>query len=121
MMVRTQIFRSSRVWFLVHPNFPTGPSIAQLRTRNNYILQINRHHSMKRIQLSIALTLLLLICSACSAGTATNPAARLTPTHRSTQPAQPITGSQLLSRGAITYVALGASDAVGVGSNKPGS
>jgi lysophospholipase L1-like esterase len=76
---------------------------------------------MKRIQLSITLTLLLLICSACSAATAANPAARPTLTHRPAQPAQPITGSQLLSHGAITYVALGASDAVGVGSNKPGS
>lgn len=37
------------------------------------------------------------------------------------QPVQPITGQQLLANGPITYVALGASDAVGVGSNKPGS
>jgi len=35
-------------------------------------------------------------------------------------PTQPVTGQQALS-GPVTYVALGASDAVGVGSNQPGS
>lgn len=79
---------------------------------------------MKRIRFSIALVILalpLLICSACSAGGTTGSPVRAAPTIGSTQPVQPITGQQLLSHGAITYVALGASDAVGVGSNKPGS
>ncbi len=36
-------------------------------------------------------------------------------------PTQPVSGPQLLSNGPITYVALGASDAVGVGSSQPGA
>jgi acyl-CoA thioesterase I len=63
---------------------------------------------------------LLLICSACSSQATSNPVSRPT-TQVQQQPVQPITGQQLLTNGPITYVALGASDAVGVGSNRPGS
>ncbi len=76
---------------------------------------------MKHIRFSIALILLLLICSACSGGSTASSPARPTQTPRSIQPVQPVTGAQLLAHGPITYVALGASDAVGVGSSKPGS
>ncbi len=64
---------------------------------------------------------LLLICSACSAQTTGDPVSKPAPTAQAQQPAQPVTGQQLLAHGPVTYVALGASDAVGVGSNKPGS
>jgi len=67
------------------------------------------------------LLVLLLICSACSAQATSDPVSRPAPTTQAQQPAQPVTGQQLLAHGPITYVALGASDAVGVGSNKPGS
>lgn len=59
----------------------------------------------------------LLLCSACATtsttGTASTPTATATPT-------QPVSAQQVQS-GPLTYVALGASDAVGVGSNQPGS
>lgn len=64
----------------------------------------------------LLLLALMLICSACTSGSTistTKPAA--TPTA-----AQPITGQQILA-GPLTYVALGASDAVGIGSDEPGS
>lgn len=62
------------------------------------------------------LALLLLICSACaSTGTSTTATPAVTPT-----PTQPVSAQQILA-GPVTYVALGASDAVGVGSNEPGS
>lgn len=59
--------------------------------------------------------LVILICSACAPGgtagtTPTSPSPKLT----SIAHQQPLTGP-------VTYVALGASDAVGVGSNQPGS
>lgn len=67
--------------------------------------------------------LLLLVClvlgfiTACGvSGTTTQPVR--TPTPQTVQ--QPVTGQQITS-GPVTYVALGASDAVGVGSNQPGS
>jgi lysophospholipase L1-like esterase len=69
----------------------------------------------------VVLSLLLLICSACGAGGTVSVPVRPSPTVSLAQPVQPVTGQQLLSHGPITYVALGASDAVGVGSNKPGS
>lgn len=69
------------------------------------------------LHIALLLTLFLLfLCSACSsAGTAppTRPVATPTPT-------QPVSAQQILA-GPLTYVALGASDAVGVGSNQPGS
>jgi lysophospholipase L1-like esterase len=74
---------------------------------------------MKHFRFWIALAL-LLVCSACSSQGTSNPVSRPTAQVQQ-QPVQPITGQQLLANGPITYVALGASDAVGVGSNKPGS
>lgn len=61
--------------------------------------------------------MLLLFLSACAASgtgnTTSKPAVTLTAT-------QPVSGQQIVA-GPLTYVALGASDAVGVGSNEPGS
>ncbi len=56
-----------------------------------------------------------LIASACSTGTTTSSAS-----HPQAQKITPPTTVQIPA-GTITYVALGASDAVGVGSNRPGS
>lgn len=57
-------------------------------------------------------------CSACSPQvTSPNQPAQATATPR---PTQPVSASQLLSN-SVTYVALGASDAVGVGSTQPGA
>src|SRR5581483_2742600 len=83
---------------------------------------MNKHSKIKPIHVSLVLMALtlLLVCSACSSGTTARPSPTVQ-VQNTTQPAQPITGAQLLSQGPITYVALGASDAVGVGSNKPGS
>jgi lysophospholipase L1-like esterase len=64
----------------------------------------------------LVLIITALICSACGSPERTN---TQPDTPRST-PVQPIKGRQLLT-GPVTYVALGASDAVGVGSNQPGS
>ncbi len=67
-------------------------------------------------QLPLLLTaILVLLCAACSSGATTNTVPKPTPT-----PAQPVSSQQILA-GPVTYVALGASDAVGVGSNQPGS
>lgn len=80
---------------------------------------MNRSHKNRP---SDALQCLLLIClliaftSACSGGANSTQVVR-TPT---TQTHQPITGQQITA-GPVTYVALGASDAVGVGSDQPGS
>lgn len=67
--------------------------------------------------------IIVFVCAACATNSTTtthiSPTATATPAP--TQPVQPISGQQLLSGGPVTYVALGASDAVGVGSNKPGS
>ena len=92
---------------------------------NNYHLVSNEKNSMKiypqrkRWHLPLLLLLILtLIGTACaSAGNATStaPTVKATPT-----PSQPISAQQVLA-GPVTYVALGASDAVGVGSNQPGS
>ena len=68
---------------------------------------------------SFALTFLLavaFISSACTSG----PAATTNHPKATPIPTQPVTAQQLLS-GPVVYVALGASDAVGVGSNQPGS
>jgi len=71
--------------------------------------------------------LLLLVClvlafiTACGVSGTTNPVSNTHPLKTPTpQVRQPITGQQIIS-GPVTYVALGASDAVGVGSNQPGS
>src|SRR6266516_2532735 len=59
--------------------------------------------------------LVILICSACApGGTASSTPTSPVPRSTSIVHQQPLTGP-------VTYVALGASDAVGVGSNQPGS
>jgi lysophospholipase L1-like esterase len=80
---------------------------------------MNRYLQLKYPFLPLIL-LILLSGSACASGPMTSTVARTTPTPRSTASTQSISGQQLLSKPVI-YVALGASDAVGVGSNQPGS
>jgi acyl-CoA thioesterase I len=58
-----------------------------------------------------------LICSACSSSGAP---VSTKPDKGIQTPVQSVTGQRILA-GPVTYVALGASDAVGVGSNQPGS
>src|SRR5436309_2444479 len=74
--------------------------------------------------ISILALLVVFICSACAtSGTSNSPALKHTNTITmpiTTPTRQAISKTHLLS-GPITYVALGASDAVGVGSNRPGS
>ncbi|MBV9713066.1 MAG: hypothetical protein JO011_19365, partial [Ktedonobacteraceae bacterium] len=67
----------------------------------------------RRIPLLFALTIVLTLV-ACGTTTSTKSIQRVaTPL-----PTQPVSGQQLLT-GPVTYVALGASDAVGVGTNNP--
>src|SRR5437879_7422629 len=61
--------------------------------------------------------LVMFICSACMPGGTTGN----TPTSLSPTSKLPSIARQQSLTGPITYVALGASDAVGVGSNQPGS
>ncbi len=68
------------------------------------------------IHASLLLCLLAFLSVACG-GSPTNTTTLLKPTSTATQA---ITAQQILST-PVTYVALGASDAVGVGSNEPGS
>lgn len=73
-----------------------------------YTQQTYRHISLL-LAFIIAFTLV-----ACGGTTSTQSAQKIaTP-----QPTQPVSGQQLLT-GPVTYVALGASDAVGVGTNNP--
>jgi acyl-CoA thioesterase-1 len=55
-----------------------------------------------------------LLSSACGASSTAQQTIAATPT-----PDQPVTRQQLFSSGPFTYVAMGASDAVGVGTSKP--
>lgn len=61
---------------------------------------------------------LLLLCTACSSGSGGT--AMTTKAVATATATQPVSAQQILA-GPLTYVALGASDAVGVGSNQPGS
>ncbi|HLZ59901.1 MAG TPA: SGNH/GDSL hydrolase family protein [Ktedonosporobacter sp.] len=82
---------------------------------------MDRHLQLKKLLLPLIL-FIALVCSACASTPTTNTAIRATATPgptRTSQP-QPITSQQLLSK-PVVYVALGASDAVGVGSTQPGS
>jgi lysophospholipase L1-like esterase len=78
---------------------------------------MNKHRRIQRYTFSLALLLIVVISSACATGAtiAPTPQPKVTPV-----PTQPITAQQLLS-GPVIYVALGASDAVGIGSAQPGS
>lgn len=77
---------------------------------------MNKYPHLHFYTFSLSLLLLVFISSACTSSTTVTPSrATLTPA-----PTQPVTGSQLLS-GPVIYVALGASDAVGIGSAQPGS
>ncbi len=67
----------------------------------------------RRISLLSALIITLTL-AACT-GTTNTQSAQKTAT---LQPTQPVSGQQLLT-GSVTYVALGASDAVGVGTDQP--
>lgn len=75
-------------------------------------------HSQQRCVPLLVVLVVALLLAACASGstTSTKPVQRtITP-----PPTQPVSGQQLLA-GPVTYVALGASDAVGVGSNEPGA
>ncbi len=75
----------------------------------------NKHH--RYFPLPLLLCILAFIYSACSTSSTPN----ITSTPKLTAIAtQPATAQQILGR-PVTYVALGASDAVGVGTNQPGS
>lgn len=80
---------------------------------------MDTHTKKQAYRSSFLLTLFVtLICSACAtSGIANNTRTSVTPTTTRTQSNIKVS----LSAGLITYVALGASDAVGVGSNQPGS
>jgi len=88
-----------------------------------YLLEIHKSNMPTKIQshhIPWMLALVLaLICSACaSSGTISKSSTASSATHLATR--QPTTTGLFLS-GPITYVAIGASDAVGVGSNQPAS
>ncbi len=67
----------------------------------------------------LMMLVLMFINSACATGGTVKNVSILTPTP-TFKPVQPVSGQQLLA-GPLTYVALGASDAVGVGSKEPGA
>ncbi len=79
-------------------------------------VQLNRSYRL-------LLFVLLLVFVCCGCGTATATGSQTAPVNRvmPTRDAQPVSGQQLLGDGPVTYIALGASDAVGVGSSKPSS
>ncbi len=62
----------------------------------------------------LSVLIIALILVACGSTISTKPAQKIT----TPGPTQPVTGQQLLT-GPVTYVALGASDAVGVGTDQP--
>src|SRR5581483_760500 len=77
---------------------------------------MNKHRQIQHYTVSLALLLIAIISSACTGrATITPPTPKVTPA-----PTQPITAQQLLSD-PVVYVALGSSDAVGIGSAQPGS
>ena len=75
------------------------------------------HQPYRHIFLFLTLTIAFAL-GACSGTTSTN--AQKGQTIATPQPTQPVSGQQLLT-GSVTYVALGASDAVGVGTTQPES
>ncbi len=78
---------------------------------------MKKTHAHHFALLLVILAFVILASACATTGTTSNTIT--TPTHSTTQK-QPTPKVSLLS-GPITYVALGASDAVGVGSNQPGS
>src|SRR6266571_4163705 len=84
------------------------------RNTDRPMKKTHAHH----FALLLVILAFVILASAC-ATTGTTSNTITTPTHSTTQK-QPTPKVSLLS-GPITYVALGASDAVGVGSNQPGS
>ena len=73
-----------------------------------YPQQTNRH-------ISLLLTFIIALALAACGGTTNTQSTQKVATP---QPSQPVSGQQLLT-GSVTYVALGASDAVGVGTSNP--
>jgi acyl-CoA thioesterase-1 len=78
-------------------------------------IRTSSHLPSRRTTLFLFLLAIAMIASACSSDTLTGSAA-----HSQAPKAEPQTTVQIPA-GPITYVALGASDAAGVGSNQPGS
>jgi acyl-CoA thioesterase I len=80
------------------------------------LMKTHLQPTYQRITLLLALIITLTL-AAC--GSTTSPP-QTGQTIATPQPTQPVSGQQLLT-GSVTYVALGASDAVGVGTNQPES
>jgi acyl-CoA thioesterase I len=78
-----------------------------------FIMKIYPQLKSHRILLLFVL-IIALIQAACSTTTSTQLAQKVV----TSAPTQPVSGAQLLA-GPVTYVALGASDAVGVGTDQP--
>ncbi|HEV2660183.1 MAG TPA: GDSL-type esterase/lipase family protein, partial [Ktedonobacteraceae bacterium] len=84
------------------------------RNETNF-MKIHLHLKYWHLFLLLALTMLCVACASSTGAQGTAPTVKATPT-----PSQPISAQQVLTS-PITYVALGASDAVGVGANQPAS
>jgi acyl-CoA thioesterase-1 len=82
-------------------------------TTKKHNMKIYPQLNYQRILLLFALIIALTL-AACGSTTSTKPAQKVT----TPGPTQPISSQQLLT-GSVTYVALGASDAVGVGTDQP--
>ena len=72
------------------------------------------------MKISIHLFLLLCLLAFLSVACGSSPASTITPPQPTATATQAVTAQHILST-PVTYVALGASDAVGVGTNEPGS
>jgi acyl-CoA thioesterase I len=80
-------------------------------------MTLMKTHSQSTYQrITLLLTFIVALTLVACGGTTSPPQAGQT--IATLQPTQPISGQQLLT-GSVTYVALGASDAVGVGTNQP--
>ncbi len=69
-------------------------------------------------RITLLLILIIALTLVACGGTTGPQMGQTVATPQPTQPAQPVSGQQLLT-GSVTYVALGASDAVGVGTTQP--
>jgi acyl-CoA thioesterase I len=80
--------------------------------------QMKTHSQPTYQRITLLLTLIITLTLAACGGTTSPQAGKTIVTPQPAQPTQPVSGQQLLT-GSVTYVALGASDAVGVGTTQP--